>query len=126
MRPGQKPYWVWVWLCLWLLAEVFAVYTFFWMVAGAEIVTVDQRQLVIKRDIFGQGLTRAFALHELSNLRASGHFGSMFSWTYNLEYWGLAGGTVAVDWRGKTQRFGIQLSEAEAQTVVHQLKEYLP
>jgi hypothetical protein len=38
----------------------------------------------------------------------------------------LAGGTVGFDCQGKTQRFGIQLTEPEAQQVVAELKPYVP
>jgi hypothetical protein len=43
-----------------------------------------------------------------------------------MAQWGLSGGTVAFDYRGKTHRFGIQLQETDAATVVETLKQYLP
>ncbi len=122
---GTAPVAVWSWLCMWLLGELFVLYTLAWMLRGQEVISVSEGKLTIKRDIFGWGPTKTLDIRELHNLRASGYFGSLFSWNYSLAYWGLTGGTVAVDWQGKPQRFGIQLSEGEANLLVQDLKPYL-
>jgi hypothetical protein len=38
----------------------------------------------------------------------------------------LGGGTVGFDSQGETHRFGIQLTEPDAQEVVRELKPFLP
>jgi hypothetical protein len=48
------------------------------------------------------------------NLRASGVFPSASYWANLLIQMRLSGGTVGFDSHGRTQKFGIQLTESEA------------
>ena len=116
-----------LWLCGWLLGEVMLTYIFCWMAFGKEIVKISKGELGFKRDLFGFGKIRTFAINSIQDLRAAGSFMNPFSarFTAMFEFWGLAGGNVAFDCNGKTQRFGIWLTEPEAKEVVAKLKPYL-
>jgi hypothetical protein len=79
-----------------------------------------------RREVFGLGLSREYALHELYNLRASGFFGAGIGFSSSLAQYGMSGGTVALDTRfGDTYRFGINLGEREAVELAEDLKPYL-
>ena len=75
--------------------------------------------------MFGLGLSREYALHELYNLRASGFFGAGIGFSSSLAQYGMSGGTVALDTRfGDTYRFGINLGVREAVELAEDLKPY--
>ena len=114
-----------LWLAAWLLGEVWVTYWWFWTAFGKEIVTIREGALSIKRDILGYGRARSFPIGNISNLRASGFFPSNSYWDNYLVQLKLAGGTVGFDFQGQVKKFGIQLTEPEAQEVVRGLKPYL-
>ena len=114
-----------LWLTFWLLAEVWVIYWWLWTAFGKEIVTIREGALNIKRDILGYGRTRSFSIGSIANLRPSGFFPSNSYWENYLVQLKLAGGTVGFDVQGQIKKFGIQLTEPEAQEVVRELKPYL-
>ena len=124
--PSTPRAFITLWLAGWLLGEVWAVYSWLWSGFGKEIVTIREGALSIRRDILGYGRTRSFPIGNVSNLRASGFFPSDSYWSNYLVQLKLAGGTVGFDVQGQVKKFGIQLTEPEAQEVVRELKPYLP
>jgi hypothetical protein len=115
-----------LWLTFWLLGEVWAIYGWLWTAFGKEIVTIREGALEIRRDILGYGRVRSFPIGSVRNLRASGFFPSNSYWDNYLVQLKLAGGTVGFDVQGQVKKFGIQLTEPEAQEVVRELKPYFP
>ena len=115
-----------LWLAFWFLGEVWAIYWWFWTAFGKEIVTIREGALSIKRDILGYGRIRSFPVGSVRNLRPSGVFPSKSYWENYLVQLKLVGGTVGFDVDGQVKKFGIQLTEPEAQEVVQELKSHLP
>jgi hypothetical protein len=115
-----------LWLAGWLLGEVWAIYWWLWGGFGREIVTIREGAFSIRRDILGLGHTRSFPIGSVKNLRASGFFPSNSYWDDYLVQLKLAGGTVGFESQGRIEKFGIQLTEPEAQEVVQELTPYLP
>jgi hypothetical protein len=115
-----------VWLVGWLAGEVFAVVAWSWLAFGEEIVAVREGVLAIEKRIGPLALARSYPVHEAGNLRAVGWFGSRMSFSDSMRPWGLSGGTVAFDHRGKTVRFGIGLDEKEARSVADELGPHVP
>jgi hypothetical protein len=114
-----------LWFVGWAFGETWATYQWFWTAFGKEIVKVNQGTLTIKRDILGYGTTRSFVVDTVRNLRASGFFPSNSYWENYLAQMKLGGGSIGFDSQGKTHRFGIQLTESDAQNAVEKLKAYL-
>jgi hypothetical protein len=124
--PSTPRAFITFWLAGWLLGEVWAIYWWLWSGFGKEIVTIREGALSIRRDILGYGRTRSFPIGSVKNLRARGFFLSDSYWDNYLVQLKLAGGTVGIDVQGQVKKFGIQLTEPEAQEVVRELKPYLP
>jgi hypothetical protein len=110
----------------WLLGEVWAIYWWLWSGFGKEIVTIREGALSIRRDILGCGRTRSFPIGSVKNLRASGFFPPDSYWDNYPVQLKVAGGTVGINVQGQVKKFGIQLTEPEAQEVVRELKPCLP
>jgi hypothetical protein len=111
-----------LWLFGWLAGELFVLYAFLWAAFGYELITSEHGMIIIKRCIFGSGPSRKFEISKISNFRASGFFAKMMSWSYNMAYWGLSGGTVAFDYENKPIRFGINLNEDVARQLAAIMK----
>jgi len=122
LGTGKGNLFLFIWFCGWLAAEIFISAIFLWGAFGKEIVSLLEGRLIIKRSVFNYGRIRAFEIPKVCCLRSSGFFGSMLSWNLGMAYWGLSGGTVAFDYRHKTERFGINLSEKDATALVAYLK----
>jgi len=123
--PSTPSAFISLWLTFWLLAEVWVIYWWLWTAFGREIVTIREGALSIKRDILGYGRTRSFPVGIVRNLRPSGLFLSSSYWDNYLVQLKLMGGTVGFDVDGQVKKFGIQLTEPEAQEVVRELKPHL-
>ena len=115
-----------LWLLGWLLGGLWAVYQWLWTAFGKEVVQVKEESLNVKRDVLGFGRSRSFPIGSIANLRASGIFPSNSYWLNHFTRTTLGGSTVAFDHRDKISRFGIQLTEPEAQEAVRELKPWLP
>ena len=113
------------WLVGWTFGEAFAVLAWFWAAFGEEVVAVDSGALHVGKRIGPLRRERVYLLHEASNVRAMGWFGSPTSFADSLRPWGLTGGTVAFDYHGKPVRFGIGLEEREAREVARELAPYV-
>lgn len=114
-----------LWLVGWAAGESWALYSWLWTAFGKEILQVREGSLTVKRDVLGFGRGRSFPIGSVANLRASGLFPSTSHWENYLTHVKLGGGTVGFDSQGKIVRFGIQLTEPEAQEVVRELKPWL-
>lgn len=126
LGDGQ-PLFLLPWLPVWGLVGAFIVYALAWNASGHESLSLQGRMLLIERGALGLRSTRRYRADGVSGLRAAGPFGgpSMFSWSYGVAYWGLSGGTIAFDYDGRTERFGIQLEEREARELVERIRGYL-
>lgn len=115
-----------VWLCGWIVGETLATIIWLWTAFGQEVISIKNGLFIHRREVFGLGLSREYALQELYNLRASGFFGSGIGFSSSLAQYGMSGGTVALDTRfGDTYRFGVNLDEREAVELAEDLKPYL-
>ena len=124
--PSAPRAFILLWLVGWAAGETWALYLWFWTAFGKEIIQVKGSALTVKRDVLGFGRSRSFPIGSVANLRASGLFPSTSYWDNYLAQMKLGGGSVGFDSQGRIVRFGIQLTEPEAQDVVEQLKPYLP
>jgi hypothetical protein len=98
-----------VWICFWAVSLPFAVYTLLRMLAGTDVVLVDQHRFVIRREIFGVGLGKQYLASEMRDLRFQPEVGSGRSHRYSR---------VAFDYGAKTVTFGERLEEAEATQLI--------
>ena len=114
-----------LWLVAWAAGELGASYLWLWSAFGKEILTVSNGNLVLKTDILGHGKSKVFPVSQITNLRASGLFGSFHNWSGMAKFYGLSGGVIVFESEGRTFRFGKLLEEDEAQQVVYELANHL-
>jgi hypothetical protein len=111
-----------LWLTMWTLGGASTLFTWLWMLAGQERVTLEPSVLRHRRELFGIGLCREYDLSRIRRLRVAPQprvrpLGS------RRAYLGLTGGVVAFDYGARTVRFGASLDEPEGRMIVQRLKE---
>ncbi|MEE9443408.1 MAG: hypothetical protein V3V99_12155 [candidate division Zixibacteria bacterium] len=106
------------WLAMWTVGGIFAIFIWFWNVAGREIIKIDGLQLKIKRAIFNVGLKKEYELVHIKDLRISPESRNIFSSKSAFQFWGFGGGIIAFDYGARTYRFGASIDEAEAKIIL--------
>ena len=117
--PPPLPFLV-VWSVFWLIGGAFGLALFAWTVAGNERVTIDTDTFAVRREAFGLGLTRRYALASVRALRVvdDAAFGSPFFGFGRGDPFGLRSGSLAFDYGAKTIRFGSGVDAAEAKYIL--------
>ena len=108
-----------------MLMVLFPLYTLLWNIVGKEIITINRYNITIKRAIFGIGLSQTYQLSQVHNLRRSLTTPRLFTMEHNLQQWGFAGGSIAFDYKRNTYRFGLLLSEKDADVLVMRISQYM-
>jgi hypothetical protein len=122
-RAKDPPQLVAVWLLVWTLGGAIALYTWLWMLAGAERIRMGTAELTVKRDILGLGWGRTYRLSAIRGLRIAPMPLGPYDGKTALRLAGLAGGVIAFEYEGKCIRFGGSLDAAEAQLVVERISQ---
>lgn len=111
---GAIEYFLVFWLIGWLMGEVIAIGVIAYMAAGAEIIRLAPGSLSLRREAFGIGRTREYDTLQIRNLRLAPSLPSRR----------IMRGTIAFDYGASTIRFASDVEEAEAATIVEELKGY--
>ena len=109
-----------LWTVFWLAGGAFAFAIFAWSVAGRERVTIAADTFAIRREAFGIGLTRRYALASVRALRVvdDAAWSTPFSGFGRSDPFGLRSGSLAFDYGAKTIRFGSGVDAAEAKYIL--------
>jgi len=113
-----------VWLIMWTLGGGIAMYAWFRMLAGGELVLLGRGVLMIKDEVFGVGRANEYDLAHIKHLRIEPVALFPMDMTGALRFWGIGGGPIAFDYGSKTVRFGAGLDDAEAREVIQDLREH--
>lgn len=124
-KPGPPLAFSSAFLIVWAVVGLGAALFWLWFAFGREIITVTEDKLTLRNEILGYGRDEVFPLARVTNLRASGLFGSFYTWSAMLKIYGLTGGVVAFECDGRTHRFGKLLEETEADEIVKQLRNQI-
>ena len=110
-----------VWNAMWTLVGCWAVYAWLAQIVGKEIVTQSRTTLAIRRRVTGLERAREFDLARVRNLRVSpvGH-----GWLARRRKngWAFDPGRIAFEYGPITCCFAAGIDEAEAATIVADLR----
>jgi hypothetical protein len=130
LRPGGGPpvAFLLFWLTGWTLGGGWALGTLLWQLAGREILSVENGQLIYRIELFSLSRTREFAGDQIARLRAVDYAPNLLSqqaaWMPPL--FGSGMGPIAFDYGAKSYRVGQSLDESEAPKLVEMLLSRLP
>ena len=104
-----------VWLCFWTFGGLGAMYQLLWQFSGREIIKTSSSAFGIKRELPGYSRTREYDLSQVRRLRVAPLF-----------YRGVCRENLAFDYGSKTVRFGADVDEAEAGSILQTIIDYSP
>lgn len=107
-----------IWICGWTLGGLFAVLMWLWNDRGCEIVRVSASELKHSRDYVLFSRSKSYETRLISNLHLNPQTASNLELGGGMEFWGLAGGTIAFDYDRGIYKFGLGLDEAEAIDII--------
>lgn len=114
------------WLGLWTIGGGFALYEFFWQLAGKEMIEISADAIKIQRAILGLGRIREYMSTYIKDLRiAPLALGRWFdrAWAF---WWGILPGVLAFDYGSQTIRFGGGVDEAGAKQILERIVARFP
>jgi hypothetical protein len=100
-------------VAIWTIIGVYNVHTWLWYLKGKEIIVLTPSKLAIKKNIWGYGFKRVFDLNRIRNLWLSYYGGGREG--------NQSGGAILFDYDSNTYRFGLSLTEDEAQFILNEL-----
>lgn len=116
LTDNPEPGFTVVWLAGWTVGGAFAVLTLLWNLAGRERIVLGNDEFLIRREIFGIGFGKRYALRAVKEFRVvessdpPGPFGMQPRNPFGFG----GGGPFAFDYGSKTIRFGSGIDVAEA------------
>ncbi len=106
------------WIFGWTLGGLFAVFMWLWNDQGREIIRISASELRYSREYVLFSRSRVYQTSLISNLRLNPQTISNIEMEGGMEFWGLAGGTIAFDYDRGIYKFGLGLDEAEAIDII--------
>jgi len=108
------------WLIAWTIGGTAAIGIILYFIFGKEIITFTSEVVTIEKKVFSVGRTKRYAVYDIRYLRVlhQDNYGFKF---FNFNR--LSSGTLAFDYGIKTIRFAYEVDEAEAQIILHRIKE---
>jgi hypothetical protein len=103
------------WMLGWALGELWASYAILYSLAGREIIVATPETLSQKTTIFGIGLTHAYLVREMRDLRYQAEVGAGRS---------RRASRIVFDYGAKTVGFAQDVEEAEAAELVTRIKQH--
>jgi hypothetical protein len=110
-----------VYLAFWLYFEVLILRAFIWRKSGREKIWVAKGLLHYQRETFGRGKVSTWLAELVSPFRLVDVRATNFLDNLNQSFWVRGGERIEFTTQGKTIRLGMQLSDAEAKSVLKEL-----
>jgi len=89
-----------------------------WRKYGKEIIRIKNGKFIYKKDVSGKGKTTAYDCEAIKDLRAIEPNENSFIESLNNSYWVIGGEKLAFDYFGNEIKFGFQLKDEDAKTLL--------
>jgi hypothetical protein len=108
-----------------LALGAFAIHRFIWVIGGKEIIEATHQRLTITKQVFRWKKSKEYSSEGIGRLRTNTQPLSMFLPGKKVKR--VLGGAnmILFDYGGRTCKFGLQISEAEAEQIIQILQEVL-
>lgn len=115
-----------IWIGLFSVGGLIALYTTLWNLAGREVIDVSRQRIRLSRIIPGWGRSRDYLAEHIRDLRVSPLFIRRFyRHRINLFSLGEGQGQLAFDYGARTIRFA-DADEAEAKMILDEIRQRFP
>jgi hypothetical protein len=114
-----------VYLAFWFYFEFKIGRAFLWKKFGKEKLWIKHGKLFYQREVSGRGNIKEYDIQLVNNLRLIELSHASFADQFNKSFWVKGGERLEFDYQAKTVRFGMQLEDDEARTVLTELKQFV-
>ena len=114
-----------VYLSFWAYYEFKIMRTFIWKKWGKEKIWVQDGILHYKKEVNGKGKTEEYEADLINEMRLIDINQRNFSDFINQSFWIKGGERITFSYMSKNIRFGMQISDEEASSVLKELKKAL-
>lgn len=115
-----------IWLAGWTVSGGFVLYALLWNLIGQEVIEVDGYGIKIQRQVLKFSRTKFYFTQYISDVHVSPFIYNPLSWSSTLIIWGLGGGSIAFDYRGRQIRMGNGADDMEARHIVASIHKHFP
>lgn len=114
------------WLTGWTVGGLFFISVLLWMVAGKEIIKIENGIIEIGREVFSLKRSKKYHIHEVRHLCINiSPENDLLGLGYQKSLFGLKGGILKFDYGMKTLQFANNIDEAEARLLIATFKTNL-
>ncbi len=114
-----------VWLAFWAYFEFKIIRVFMWKRFGKEKLWVKNGTLLYKQDINGRGKIKEFDLNLISDLAIIELTNGSIADTFSQTFWVKGGERIEFTCQSKVTKFGMQLTDEEANKIIASLNKFL-
>jgi hypothetical protein len=112
-----------VWLAFWAYFEYKSFKALMWRKYGVEKIKLRENKFFYKKEIAGKGKINSYEFDFIKDLRILELKENSFADNMNNAYWAIGGERLAFDYYGKEIKFGLQLNDEEAATLLKMLRK---
>ena len=102
------------------------IYSFLWQIAGKEAIEVNDKNLIITRQIFNWKTTKEYPLKNAMDLQLNSKKPNSIGTIRGIQKLLGKDGIITLDYEGKTFRFGLEIDETEAKQIIAEIQKHLP
>ena len=115
------------WIIPWTFGGAVGILGFLYKIKGKECLRIDPKAINYIRDYVVFKQAKVFDIASVSNVRVYSNEEASSRIKRSaikeiFEFWGLTGGSIAFDYGSSTQRFGVDIDEAEAKHLIETLQ----
>lgn len=114
-----------MWLGFWAYFEFKIVRVYLWKRFGKEKLWIKNGSILYQQDINGRGKTKEFDLNLISDFTLVPLTPGSIADTFSQTFWVKGGERIEFTCQSKVIRFGMQLSDEDANKIIIALKKFL-
>ncbi len=116
---------VYVFLCFWVYYAQRVTRSFFWILWGKELLTMDESALFIKTSIRGYGKSKPYLLENIKKMNLTLPKPHSFQAAWEAAPWMKGGERIEFEYLGKIYLFGIKLNDQDAKLLFNYVTKKL-
>jgi hypothetical protein len=114
-----------VYMAFWLFFEFKVIYAYRWRKYGLEQIILNQKQLILIKEIGKRGITQQFDLDNIQKVEKFDSGENAFFKSMNTSYWNINKYTLSFKIEDNLVPFAIDLNEEETKKLLKKIHQFL-